>query len=140
MPVLTDGDQSDRRLAGQLPDFARQGKKWSASCRVWPKADTIYLATDLDREGEAIAWHLREIIGGDDSRYKRVVFNEITKTAIQEAFAQPSELNIHRVNAQQARRFLDRVVGHGLPAAVEEAGPRPLRRSGTVRRGASHRR
>ncbi|MCS3790410.1 type I DNA topoisomerase [Aeromonas hydrophila] len=76
------------------------------------KADTIYLATDLDREGEAIAWHLREIIGGDDSRYKRVVFNEITKTAIQEAFAQPSELNIHRVNAQQARRFLDRVVGY----------------------------
>ncbi|MBP6450703.1 MAG: type I DNA topoisomerase, partial [Aeromonas sp.] len=70
------------------------------------------LATDLDREGEAIAWHLREIIGGDDSRYKRVVFNEITKTAIQEAFAQPSELNIHRVNAQQARRFLDRVVGY----------------------------
>ncbi len=66
----------------------------------------------MDREGEAIAWHLREIIGGDDSRYKRVVFNEITKTAIQEAFAQPSELNIHRVNAQQARRFLDRVVGY----------------------------
>ncbi|MGL5036952.1 MAG: type I DNA topoisomerase, partial [Aeromonas sp.] len=76
------------------------------------KADIIYLATDLDREGEAIAWHLRELIGGDESRYRRVVFNEITKTAIQEAFAKPSELNIHRVNAQQARRFLDRVVGY----------------------------
>ena len=74
-------------------------------------ADTIYLATDLDREGEAIAWHLREAIGGDESRYKRVVFNEITKKAIQEAFSQPSELDINRVNAQQARRFLDRVVG-----------------------------
>ena len=49
-------------------------------------ADQIYLATDLDREGEAIAWHLREAIGGDDSRYRRVVFNEITKSAIQEAF------------------------------------------------------
>ncbi len=76
------------------------------------KADTIYLATDLDREGEAIAWHLRELIGGDDSRFKRVVFNEITKTAIQEAFSQPGDLNIDRVNAQQARRFLDRVVGY----------------------------
>ncbi len=74
-------------------------------------ADTIYLATDLDREGEAIAWHLREIIGGSEDRYKRVVFNEITKKAVQEAFSKPSELDIDRVNAQQARRFLDRVVG-----------------------------
>lgn len=76
------------------------------------EADTIYLATDLDREGEAIAWHLREVIGGDESRYKRVVFNEITKTAIQEAFSRPGVLNQPRVNAQQARRFLDRVVGY----------------------------
>ncbi|GHA18169.1 type I DNA topoisomerase [Oceanisphaera arctica] len=76
------------------------------------KADTIYLATDLDREGEAIAWHLKELIGGDDERFKRVVFNEITKTAIQDAFSRPSELNQNRVNAQQARRFLDRVVGY----------------------------
>ena len=75
------------------------------------KADKIYLATDLDREGEAIAWHLKEVIGGDDSRYERVVFNEITKTAIQEAFKEPSKLDVARVDAQQARRFLDRVVG-----------------------------
>ncbi|WP_339668074.1 type I DNA topoisomerase [Dasania marina] len=75
-------------------------------------ADHIYLATDLDREGEAIAWHLREAIGGDDSRYSRVVFNEITKKAIQEAFKKPGALDISRVNAQQARRFLDRVVGY----------------------------
>lgn len=74
-------------------------------------ADHIYLATDLDREGEAIAWHLREVIGGEEDRYSRVTFNEITKTAIQEAFKQPDELNMDRVNAQQARRFLDRVVG-----------------------------
>ncbi|HDL7533807.1 TPA: type I DNA topoisomerase [Yersinia enterocolitica] len=75
-------------------------------------ADHIYLATDLDREGEAIAWHLREVIGGDDKRFSRVVFNEITKNAIQQAFNQPGELNINRVNAQQARRFMDRVVGY----------------------------
>ncbi|MBL6694115.1 MAG: type I DNA topoisomerase [Luminiphilus sp.] len=74
-------------------------------------ADAIYLATDLDREGEAIAWHLKEIIGGDESRYQRVVFNEITKRAIQESFAAPTKLDTNRVQAQQARRFLDRVVG-----------------------------
>ncbi|GAA5646728.1 type I DNA topoisomerase [Vibrio proteolyticus] len=74
-------------------------------------ADSVYLATDLDREGEAIAWHLREIIGGDEERYKRVVFNEITKNAIQQAFQDPGELNMDGVNAQQARRFMDRVVG-----------------------------
>jgi DNA topoisomerase-1 len=74
-------------------------------------ADKIYLATDMDREGEAIAWHLKEVIGGADSKYERVVFNEITKNAIQNAFKQPSKLDIDRVNAQQARRFLDRVVG-----------------------------
>ncbi|MHB0776968.1 type I DNA topoisomerase [Halomonas sp. WWR20] len=78
------------------------------------KADTVYLATDLDREGEAIAWHLKETIGGDDSRYRRVVFNEITKNAIQEAFKTPGALNIPRVEAQQTRRFLDRVVGFML--------------------------
>jgi DNA topoisomerase-1 len=74
-------------------------------------ADQIFLATDLDREGEAIAWHLKEAIGGDDSRYRRVVFNEITKKAIQEAFSAPSQLDQFMVNAQQTRRFLDRVVG-----------------------------
>ncbi|MCA6998859.1 type I DNA topoisomerase [Dickeya solani] len=75
-------------------------------------ADHVYLATDLDREGEAIAWHLREIIGGDDKRFSRVVFNEITKNAIRQAFDNPGELNVNRVNAQQARRFMDRVVGY----------------------------
>ena len=99
---------------------------WEASYQVLPgkekvvnelkklaaNADSIYLATDLDREGEAIAWHLREAIGGDDSRYQRVVFNEITKKAITEAFEHPTELDQHRVDAQQARRFLDRVVGY----------------------------
>ncbi|MCA6127268.1 type I DNA topoisomerase [Thalassolituus oleivorans] len=79
--------------------------------RLAKDADQIYLATDLDREGEAIAWHLREIIGEKDKQYRRVVFNEITKKAIQAAFEKPSELNMNRVNAQQARRFLDRVVG-----------------------------
>ena len=80
--------------------------------KIAAKSDAIYLATDLDREGEAIAWHLREAIGGDPDRYQRVVFNEITKKAITEAFERPTELDQNRVNAQQARRFLDRVVGY----------------------------
>ena len=78
------------------------------------KVGTIYLATDLDREGEAIAWHLKESIGGSDDRFKRVTFTEITKKAVQEAFEAPGDLNLDRVNAQQARRFLDRVVGYML--------------------------
>ena len=71
----------------------------------------VFLATDLDREGEAIAWHLKEVIGGDPARFRRVVFNEITRRAIRDAFENPGEIDQNRVNAQQARRFLDRVVG-----------------------------
>ncbi len=89
-------------------------------------ADQIFLATDLDREGEAIAWHLREAIGGDPQRYRRVVFNEITKTAIQDAFKNPGRLDMDRVNAQQARRFLDRVVGYMLSPLLWEKIARGL--------------
>ena len=74
-------------------------------------SDQVFLATDLDREGEAIAWHLKEVIGGDPNRFRRVVFNEITRRAIRDAFENPGEIDQNRVNAQQARRFLDRVVG-----------------------------
>ncbi|NHN35971.1 type I DNA topoisomerase [Pseudomaricurvus alcaniphilus] len=90
------------------------------------KADVIYLATDLDREGEAIAWHLQQAIGGDESRYRRVVFNEITKSAIQEAFKQPGPVDVNRVNAQQARRFLDRVVGYMVSPLLWEKVARGL--------------
>ena len=75
------------------------------------RAEIIYLATDLDREGEAIAWHLMEVLGGPKERYRRVVFNEITQRAVEQAFANPGVVDEDRVNAQQARRFLDRVVG-----------------------------
>ncbi len=93
--------------------FVLEGKEKVVSelKKLAKEADTIYLATDLDREGEAIAWHLQELLGTKNKVYQRVVFNEITKNAIQEAFADPGELNVARVNAQQARRFLDRVVG-----------------------------
>ncbi|MGB2796728.1 MAG: type I DNA topoisomerase, partial [Phycisphaerae bacterium] len=76
--------------------------------------DTIYMATDLDREGEAIAWHLCEALGLDPARAKRVVFNEITRQAIQEAFAQPGSIDMDKVRSQEARRILDRLVGYKL--------------------------
>lgn len=78
------------------------------------KVEEIYLATDPDREGEAIAWHLIEAAELDDGRIKRVVFHEITKPAISEAFANPREIDENLVNAQQARRILDRLVGYNL--------------------------
>ena len=71
----------------------------------------VYLATDLDREGEAIAWHLKEALGIPDERVKRVIFNAITKSEIQKAFKNPHKIDQKRVDAQQARRILDRIVG-----------------------------
>lgn len=121
--ALIKAEKSREQLVRRMGIDPEHG--WTADYQVLPgkekvvedlkkaakSADAIYLATDLDREGEAIAWHLREIIGGADDRYRRVVFNEITQKAIREAFAHPGELDLNRVNAQQARRFLDRVVG-----------------------------
>ena len=83
------------------------------------KADTVFLATDLDREGEAIAWHLVHALDLDEKRTRRVVFNEITKSAIQQAFAHPQELDMDKVNAQQARRILDRIVGYQLSPLLQ---------------------
>ncbi len=78
------------------------------------KADTVYLATDPDREGEAISWHLSTLLGLQPGQCKRVVFNEITKSALQAAVASPTEINMNLVDAQQARRVLDRIVGYKL--------------------------
>jgi DNA topoisomerase I len=78
------------------------------------QATDIYLATDPDREGEAIAWHLLHAAEIEPERARRVVFHEITRSAIEEAFAQPREIEMDLVNAQQARRILDRLVGYSL--------------------------
>ena len=76
------------------------------------KADAVYLAADPDREGEAICAHLRELLDGKRRRFHRVLFNEITRDAVREAFAHPAEIDEHLVDAQQARRILDRLVGY----------------------------
>ena len=78
------------------------------------KAETVYLATDPDREGEAIAWHLQEALDLPDERVRRVMFYEITEKAVKEAFNHVGPIDMDKVNAQQARRFLDRFVGYEL--------------------------
>src|SRR3954465_9186338 len=78
------------------------------------KSDEVWLATDEDREGEAISWHLCEVLGLDPKTTKRIVFHEITKSAIKSAVDNPRTLDMNMVNAQQARRILDRIVGFEL--------------------------
>jgi DNA topoisomerase-1 len=94
-------DTDKKALVKKLKDLAK-------------KAETIWLASDEDREGEAISWHLAETLGLEAAKVKRIVFNSITKSAIQKAIENPREINYNLVNAQQARRVLDRLVGYQL--------------------------
>ncbi len=98
--------------------IARNTKHVDAIAKAVKEADTIYLATDPDREGEAIAWHLAEILKSKkllkNKILKRVVFHEITQSAVQAAVAEPREIEMAMVNAQQARRALDYLVGFNL--------------------------
>jgi DNA topoisomerase-1 len=94
-------DKEKKALVKKLKDLAK-------------KAETIWLASDEDREGEAISWHLAEELGLDKNKTKRIVFNSITKSAIQKAIENPRDINYNLVNAQQARRVLDRLVGYEL--------------------------
>ena len=109
MSVEIDKDFSPvYEIPAEKRDLVRSLKSEAA------KADTVWLASDEDREGEAIAWHLAEVLGLDPAKTKRIVFHEITKPAILEAIANPRTIDIDRVNAQQARRVLDRIVGFEL--------------------------
>ena len=111
--IDTDGDFS---MKYQI--IEKNEKHVEAIKKALKKADTLYLATDLDREGEAISWHLYELLKEngilDDKEVHRVVFNEITKRAIQEAIEHPRDLSMDLINAQQARRALDYLVGFNL--------------------------
>ena len=97
------------------------------------KCDKLFLATDLDREGEAIAWHLAQILGVPEEKTYRVIFNAITQSAIKRAFAEPGKLNMDKVMAQQTRRILDRIVGYKISPAMEKNCKGTLRRPGPVR-------
>jgi DNA topoisomerase-1 len=96
-----DQDPKKQKLISSLKSKSKQ-------------ADTVWLASDEDREGEAIAWHLKEVLELSDERTKRIVFHEITKKAILDAIVCPRKINMNLVDAQQARRVLDRLVGYEL--------------------------
>ena len=96
------------RVPNEKRDVVKELKKLAS------KAESIYLATDPDREGEAIAWHLMEAADIEDERTNRVVFHEITEAAVEHAFANPRSIDMDLVDAQQARRILDRLVGYGI--------------------------
>ena len=91
-----------------------RGKVIKELVQLAKESEEVFLATDLDREGEAIAWHLKETLAVPDNKVRRVIFNAITKSEIQKAFEHPMAINIDRVNAQQARRILDRIVGYEI--------------------------
>src|SRR6266542_1577800 len=78
------------------------------------KVDALYIATDPDREGEAIGWHLAQELGVPKARTYRIMFNEITERAVKAAFQHPGKIDTNKVDAQQARRILDRLVGYKL--------------------------
>jgi DNA topoisomerase-1 len=102
------------RVPNEKKDVVKEIKKLAQ------KAEEVYLATDPDREGESISWHLLEAAQIDPERAKRVVFHEITEPAIQEAFSHPRQINMDLVDAQQARRVLDRLVGYGISPILWE--------------------
>ena len=122
LKAINDRNRLIRRM-GIDPDNG-----WTADWQIIPEkekviknlkkaakqVDHIYLATDLDREGEAIAWHLKEALGPDKYDYSRVRFNQITKAAIVDSFADPKEIDLDLVKAYRARRFLDKVIGFEL--------------------------
>ena len=83
------------------------------------KTDFVYLATDPDREGEAISWHLYDVLGLDDNHYKRIVFNEITKNAVLDSFAHARKIDQNLVNSQETRRILDRIIGFRLSKLIQ---------------------
>ena len=109
----------ENHFAMQYQIIEKNQKHVDAICKAFKKADVLYIATDPDREGEAIAWHICEILKekkllNNDKTIYRMTSNEITKTGIKEALNNLKEINIDLVNAQQARRALDYLVGFNL--------------------------
>jgi DNA topoisomerase-1 len=115
LPVKELGVEVDGGFTPRYVTVRNKGKIIATLKKCAQEAETVYLAPDFDREGEAIGWHIKQAIGGRNSqKIRRIVFNEITKPAILEAIRNPRDIDMALVNAQQARRILDRLVGYKL--------------------------
>ena len=108
------GVDVEHDFAPEYEVVADRRKQLSAIAKAATKADIVYLATDLDREGEAIAWHVAEAVHLPLAKTRRVTFSEITESAIKKAFSEPRSIDLNLVDAQQARRIVDRLVGYTL--------------------------
>ena len=122
---IENGFMPNYEISPDKKDIVKELQKLAKDAEVW-------LATDEDREGEAISWHLCEVLGLDSKKTKRIVFNEITESAIKNAVQKPRLLNENLVNAQQARRILDRLVGFELSPVLWKKLNRPTLSAGRV--------
>ena len=114
LPKSTMGVNLDADFEPEYVPVAGKEELITELKKLADKADTVYLATDPDREGEAISWHLKELLGLPNSKSKRVTFNEITQKVVRESIENPRDIDYCLVDAQQARRVLDRIVGYQL--------------------------
>ena len=114
MPKSTMGIDFENDYEPKYITIRGKGEKLAELRRYVKKADKVYLATDPDREGEAISWHLANALKLEPKKTARITFNEITKTAVKESLKHPREINMNLVDAQQARRVIDRMVGYSI--------------------------
>jgi DNA topoisomerase-1 len=114
LPKSTMGVDFDNDFEPKYITIRGKGDKLAELRRMVKKADKVFLATDPDREGEAISWHLANALKLDDKKAKRITFNEITKPAVKASLKEPRTIDMDRVDAQQARRVLDRMVGYSI--------------------------
>ena len=111
MPKSSMGIDFENDYEPKYITIRGKGEKLAELRRYVKKSDKVYLATDPDREGEAISWHLAKALKLEDKKMARITFNEITKQAVKESLKNPREIDMDLVNAQQARRVIDRMVG-----------------------------
>ena len=114
LPKSTMGIDIDHDYEPKYITIRGKGDKLAELRKQVKKADKIYLATDPDREGEAISWHLSQALKLDEKKTYRITFNEVTKNAVKESLKSPRDINMDLVDAQQARRILDRMVGYSI--------------------------
>lgn len=126
LPKSTLGVDIDNNFEPKYITIRGKGELLSSLKKEAKKADTVLLATDPDREGEAISWHLAHALNIDPESKCRVTFNEITKTAVKEAIKEPRKIDMSLVDAQQARRVLDRIVGYQISPILWEKVKRGL--------------